>query len=413
MIRSKSLLLVVISIILLVIVVLGILYYPFNRGGVGEVVYGKPIDLYTVFSLELLKRSGLGKDNTIVSPLSIYIALLMLTEGCGSDTRAELMKALYLSSMVDARNRFKEILSNILNVSDPARSSVTNSIWVQEGFPINKSYVKLLEEYYYAKAKHVDFVHNPSLAVRMINDWVSNKTYELIKRIVDESSIDPQTRIVLINTLYFKANWTTPFTRVVPGKFHSPSGEVNVDYLTGTQEVYLIETNDYIALALGYKGIDTKFVVIMPKNGDLEGFVSSLNGQDLLKIFNELFSKKPVRIELYLPAFDIDSGIISYKKVLQDMGIVKAFDPDQADLSPMLANGAKILYIRDVLHRARLKITTHGTEAAAATAVIISLTGTIQGIEKVWINKPFSFFLVDPDSNAILFAGSYLYPTEE
>lgn len=410
MFRKKSFFLIIIGIMLSVIVVLSILYYSFNRGGVGEVVYGKPIDSYTVFSLELLKRSGLGRDNTVVSPMSIYIALLMLTEGCGSDTRVELMKALYLSSMVDARNWFKEVLSNILSVSDPARSSVANSIWVQEGFPINKSYVKLLEEYYYAEAKDVDFVHNPSLAVRMINGWVSNKTYGLIKRIVDESSIDPLTRIVLINTLYFKANWTTLFTSVITGKFHSPRGDVDVDYLVGKQEVYLIETNDYIALALGYKGTDVKFVVIMPKNGDLEGFVSNLSGQDLLRIFNELFSKKPVKIKLYIPAFDVDSGIISYKKVLQNMGIVRAFDPDQADLSPMLENGAKILFVKDVLHRARVKITVYGTEAAAATAVIITLSSVPEELEKVWIDKPFLFFLVEPDNNAILFAGSIVDP---
>ncbi|MCD6196347.1 MAG: hypothetical protein J7J82_06145 [Staphylothermus sp.] len=413
MVRSRRLYLIIVGIVLIVAVVVGVFYYVFNRGGVGEIVYGKPIDSYTVFSLELLKRSGLGRNNTVVSPLSIYIALLMLTEGAGGDTRAELMKALYLSSMSDARTWFKNVLNDMLIVSDPARSNVANSIWVQEGFPINKSYVELLEEYYYAEAKYVDFVHNPSLAVRMINDWVSNKTYDLIKRIVDESSIDPLTRIVLVNTLYFKANWTTPFEIVIKDKFYSPGGEVDVDYLTGIQEVYLVETNDYIALALGYKGTDIKFVVIMPKNGDLEGFVSSLKGQDLLRIFDELFSKKPVEAKLYLPVFDIDSGVISYKKVLRDMGIVKVFDPDQADLSPMLANNAKILYVDDVLHRARMKITIYGTEAAAATAIIIKLTAIPQELENIWINKPFLFFLVDPGNDAVLFAGSYIYPPQQ
>lgn len=411
--RSRRMYLIIVGTILIVAVVVGVFYYVFNRGGVGEIVYGKPVDSYTVFSLELLKRSGLGRNNTVVSPLSIYIALLMLTEGCGSDTRAELMKALYLSSMSDARSWFKDVLNDMLNVSDPARSSVANSIWVQEGFPINKSYVELLEKYYYAEAKYVDFVHNPSHVVRMINDWVSNKTYDLIKRIVDESSIDPLTRIVLVNTLYFKANWTTPFESIIKDKFYSPRGEVDVDYLTGVQEVYLVENDDYISLALGYKGTDIKFVVIMPKNGDLEGFVSSLKGKDLLGIFDELFSKKPVEAKLYLPVFDIDSGVISYKKVLRDMGIVKVFDPDQADLSPMLANNAKILYVDDVLHRARMKITIYGTEAAAATAIIIKLTAIPQELENIWINKPFLFFLVDPGNNAILFAGSYLYPPQQ
>ncbi len=413
MLRLRPLYLVIVGVVLCVAVVVGVFYYVFNRGGVGGVVYGRPVDSYTVFSLELLKRSGLGRDNTVVSPLSIYIALLMLTEGAGGDTRAELLKALYLSPMSEARSWFKDVLNDMLGVSDPARSSVANSIWVQKRFPINKSYVRLLEEYYYAEAKYVDFLHNTSLAVKMINGWVSNKTCGLIKRIVDESSIDPQTRIVLINTLYFKANWTTPFTSTIPGKFYSPRGDVDVDYLTGTQEVYLIETNDYVALALGYKGTDIKFVVIMPKSGDLEGFVSGLSGQELLRIFDELFSKKPVKVKLHLPAFDIDSGVISYKKVLKEIGIVKVFDPDQADLSPMLADNARTLFVEDVLHRARVKITIYGTEAAAATAIVIKLTAVPQELENIWINKPFLFFLVDPGSDAVLFAGSYLYPPQQ
>ncbi|MCD6300949.1 MAG: serpin family protein [Staphylothermus sp.] len=410
---SRSLYLSIVSIVLIIGVSLGVFYYVFYRGSVSEIVYGKPVDSYTVFSLELLKRSGLGRDNTAVSPLSIYIALLMLTEGAGSDTRTELMSALYLSSLSDARDWFKDVLSDVLNVSDPARSSVANSIWVQEGFPINKSYVELLEEYYYAEEKYVDFIHNPPLAVKMINDWVSNKTYGLIERIVDESSIDPQTRIVLINTLYFKANWTTPFTSVLLGKFHSPKGDIDTDYLVGEQDVWLIETNDYIAIALGYLGTDIKFVVIMPKNGDLEGFVSSLDRQELLGIFDKLFSEEPVRIELHLPAFDIDSGIISYRDKLKDMGIVKAFDPNQADFGPMHANNSKVLYVSDVLHRARVKITIYGTEAAAATAIVMKLESVPEVYKEVWINKPFLFFLVDPENNAVFFAGSYLYPPQQ
>ncbi len=379
-----------------------------------EVVYAEPLDAYTVFALDLVDRIGLGEENTAVSPLSVYIALLMLTEGAAGDTRAELLKALHLSSVDDARTWFKNVLEDVLKVEEPARTSIANSIWVQNGFPVNKNYVDILEKYYLAETKHVDFKNDPVGAADAINEWVRNKTYGLIKQIIDPSSIDDMTRIILVNTIYFYANWTKPFQEIVPGEFHSPKGDVTVDYLKGRMGVYLLETPDYTAVALSYKGTDIKFVVIMPNHDNLKEFVKNLDKDELLNIFNKLFSSKLVTVRLYIPKFDVDSGIISLKKVLQEMGIKSAFRPDKADFSPMVEGNKKILYVKDVFHRARVRIGLKGTEAAAATAIIMELSAVPENpdIKTIRIDKPFLFFLLEPENNAILFAGSIVDPQQ-
>jgi len=400
--------LIVIIVILSIVVsyqLMGPMYEP------NIVVSAKPIDAYTLFTLDLLERMDFGKKNNVVSPLSIYIALLMLTEGSSGVTKEELLNALHLASLNESRTWFNNLLENILKVEEPARTSVANSIWVQKGFPVNDDYVDVLKKYYIAEAKLVDFQNEPVLTAKAINEWVENKTYGLIKKIIGPGSIDEMTRIVLVNTIYVYANWTKPFEREVPGKFYSNGKVVDIIYMKGAMDIYLLDTSEYLAVALSYKGTDIKFVVVMPKNGDLEKFTNNLSKDKLLKIFNELLSSREVSVELYIPRFDIDSGIMSFKKILQEMGIRTVFDPGSADLSSMVESGQRILYVKDVLHRARVRVNLKGTEAAAATAVIMVLSAVIEQPKIIKINRPFLFFLVEPDNNAILFAGSIVDPS--
>jgi len=374
------------------------------------VVSAKPIDAYTLFTLDLLERMDFGKKNNIVSPLSIYIALLMLTEGSSGVTKEELLNALHLASLYESRMWFNNLLKDILDVEKPAKVSIANSVWVQEGFYVNYDYIDVLEKYYIAEARFVDFRSKPDLAAKAVNEWVENKTYGLIKEIIEPRSIDEMTRILLVNTIYFYANWVWPFKETLQGKFYSDKGEVSVKYMRGDMTIYLLDTSEYLAVALNYWGTDVKFIVIMPKDSNLERFTNGLSKDKLLKIFSDLLSSKQVFIDLYIPKFDIDSGVISLKRILQDMGIETVFDPDKADLSFMIESREKVLYVKDVLHRARVRISLKGTEAAAATAVVV-MERAMPSIKIVKIDRPFLFFLVEPDNNAILFAGSIVDPS--
>ena len=375
-------------------------------------VYAKALDSYLMFSLDLAERIELGEKNIAISPLSVYAALLMLTEGSGGNTRTELLSALHLSSLDEARNWFNDMLKVLLDVSEPAKLDIANSIWIQEGFPVNKSYVDSLKENYLAEVLYADFVHDPLGAAKRINKWVYDKTHKFIDKIVDPGSIDYMTRIVLINTIYFKANWTRAFEEVALGDFHTNDKVVRVRYLRGIMKVHLLKERNYTALSLDYKGTDVKFVVIMPNNGNLVDFIQGLDKDELLGILDRLFSSRRVTVNLYLPKYDVDSGILSLKEALQELGIRSVFHPQKADLSLMVEGEQKILYVRDVLHRARVKVDLAGTEAAATTAVTLTFSAELLEYPMVKIDRPFIFLLVEPKSYTILFIGSIINPPQ-
>jgi len=386
------------TVILLIIVLGGLMLHQRKP----KTVMASPLDSYTDFSMEFTSRIGLGEKNTAVSPYSVYMAMLMLTEGSSGDTRDELMKALRISSLEDARSWFNMSTKRFTDVKD-AKAEIANSIWVKSEFPVSRNYLSIVKQYY--NAEQFSFV-SPSDAVPRINEWVSNKTNKLIDRIVER--LDPLTMIVLVNTVYFKANWTMPFEYVEKGEFHSLNGTKTADYLRGRVQARYVDAGDYIALALSYKGTDVNFVVLMPK-GDLKGFLNSLGRGGLIEVFDKLFSSSEVRVDLSLPKFDVDSGILDLNSILKSMGIKKAFIPGEADLSPMVEGNKKGLYVDEVFHRARVRVDLYGTEAAAATAVAIKLTVVPSAIP-LKIDRPFAFFLVDPKTKAILFAGSFVSP---
>jgi serpin B len=215
-----------------------------------------------------------------------------------------------------------------------------------------------------------------------------------------------------VNTVYFKANWTTRFENMVNETFNSPRGPVRTEFLSGTVNAKIIENDDYVAVALSYTGTDVKFVALMPRRLPLKEYMSRISERDLLNMLAELLSKSDERVKLLLPKFDVDSGIVELKPLLRGMGIGRVFDPDHADLSEML-DYSKLpgkAYVSNVFHRARVKVDLYGTEAAAATAIVIRITAIPGEVKTVKIDRPFAFFLVDPSTKAILFAGSYVGP---
>ena len=407
--------LLIVSIVLTVLVVS--LTYNWFISNIGKeeekpgfipIVYANTLDAYTSFSLELLEKIGFGEKNTVVSPLSIYIALLMLSEGAHGSTREELLNALHLRDLEEARIWFKNLLYRLRNkTSDKAILEIGNSVWVKKYFNVNKSYVRLLINNYLAEYYNFTSIYR---VVDRVNEWVNNKTHGLIDKIIDYGDIDELTLILLINTLYFKANWTKPFEYIETEEFHTINGTVKTDFLVGEMYIHYLEENNYVAVALSYRGTSIKFVAIMPKNGDLKGFIEEIGYAGLLDILHKLFESKRRSVELHIPMFDIDSGKIDLKNILYEMGIREVFDKTKSDLRYMIASKEYtpgLLYVKNVFHRARMKITLSGTEAGAATFIGVKALGYVESVK---FDKPFLFLLVEPSEYTILFAGSYVSP---
>jgi len=367
-----------------------------------------PLESYTGFALKLSLAAGLGNKNTAVSPFSVYPALLMLSEGAAGDTKTEILSALGLSSQEEAREWFKSSAQRFLNAQPPAKTSIANSVWVKSGVPVRESFVNILEKRY--TAENYSFSDAADATAR-INSWVYNKTNGMIDKIIEY--LDRSTAIVLVNTVYLKANWTTPFETVINDVFNSPKGPARAEYLSGEIEAKLLESDDYIAVALSYAGTDVKFVALMPKKASLEEFASKLSEKDLLNVLSSVLGRGGEKVKLLMPKFDVDSGIVELRPILEGMGVRRVFDPERADLSEMLdySKLAGKAYVSNVFHRARVKVDLYGTEAAAATAVVVKVTAARpENIKTVRIDRPFLFFLVDPTSSAVLFAGSFVEP---
>jgi serpin B len=376
----------------------------YNYGRKARVAETDPLESYTSFSLKLSLLVGLGERNTAVSPFSVYPAMLMLSEGAAGETKAEMLRALGLSSQAEAREWFKSSSQKFLSAQPPAKTSIANSLWVREDIRVKSSYAEILARYYLAE--HYSFA-SLSEAAQKINSWVSEKTYKMIEKIVEEKLLDPRTVVVLVNAVYFKANWTTPFERVVRDTFNSPDGPVEAEYLSGTVSAKVYESEELVAVALSYNGTGVKFVALMPKKQALREFLGNISERELLGILSELLSRDNEKVKLLLPKFDVDSDILKLKPILESMGVRKVFTPMQADLSEMLDVQA---YVGDVFHRARVRVDLYGTEAAAATAVVIPFIAPPSQVRFVKIDRPFAFFLVDPDTKAVLFAGSFVKP---
>jgi len=367
-----------------------------------------PLESYTGFALKLSLAAGLGSKNTAVSPFSVYPALLMLSEGAAGDTKTEILSALGLSSQEEAREWFKLSAQRFLSSQPPAKTSIANSVWVKSGVPVKEGFLATLEKHYSAESHSFS---DAAEAAARINSWVYNKTNKLIDKIVDH--LDRLTAIVLVNTVYFKANWTTPFETVINDVFNSSKGPSRAEYLSGEVEAKLLESDDYIAVALSYAGTDVKFVALMPKKASLEEFASKLSEKDLLNVLSSVLGRGGEKVKLLMPKFDVDSGIVELRPILEGIGVRRVFDPERADLSEMLdySKLAGKAYVSNVFHRARVKVDLYGTEAAAATAVVVKVTAARpENIKTVRIDRPFLFFLVDPTSSAVLFAGSFVEP---
>jgi serpin B len=367
-----------------------------------------PLESYTGFALKLSLAAGFSSRNTAVSPFSVYPALLMLSEGAAGDTKTEILRALGLSSQEDAREWFKSSAQRFLSAQPPAKTSIANSVWVKSGVPVKESFLATLEKRYSAESYSFSGAVD---ATARINSWVYNKTNGMIDKIIEY--LDRSAAIVLVNAVYLKANRTTPFETVINDVFNSPKGPTRAEYLSGEVEAKLLESDEYVAVALSYAGTDVKFVALMPKKASLEEFASKLSEKDLLNVLSSVLGRGGEKVKLLMPKFDVDSGIVELRPILEGMGVRRVFDPERADLSEMLdySKLAGKAYVSSVLHRARVKVDLYGTEAAAATAVVVKVTAArSENIKTVKIDRPFLFFLVDPTSSAVLFAGSFVEP---
>ena len=306
------------------------------------------------------------------------------------------------------RNMLQKICSGSVN---GITLDIANGIWAQKNFPFLDSYFDLVKTNYSSELKNVDFKDpgEREAARNEINTWVEKLTRDKIKNLLDPKNLDSNTRLVLVNAIYFYGDWAIPFEKQLtrPGEFFSQGKiTVKVPFMNRTGRYNFFENSEVKVIELPYKDNSASMLIFLPGEKDgLAEFEKSFN----YKFYTEAVkSLQMADVSLSLPKFT-SSQRICLEDVLLKMGMPLAFSPLQADFSGM--TGKKDLYISGVIHQAFIKVDEKGTEAAAATAVVM-VKGASRMPQIIIFNAdhPFIFLIRDNASGSILFMGRIISP---
>lgn len=351
------------------------------------------------------------EGNIFYSPHSISEALAMTYAGTGGRTETQMADALqfllpqgalhpafnYLDLQLDKRGEGAEGKDG-----EGFRLNVVNAIWGQQDFKFQGPFLDVLAQNYGAGLRLLDFEKNAEGSRNTINDWVAGQTEDRIKDLIPKGAINEWTRLVLTNAIYFNAAWQFPFDKdnTNGGTFYNLSGSTTTPQMMHqTHSFGYTEGDNYQAVELPYDGYELSMVVLLPDSGKFTEFQHSLNAA---KVNNIMANMQHTEVILTMPKFEFESSF-GLNDSLKELGMTDAFDSVLADFSGM--DGKKDLYITDVIHKAFVSVDEAGTEAAAATAVIMGLTAMPMDDVTMTIDRPFVFLIRDIQTGAVLFIG--------
>ena len=365
------------------------------------------------FALNLYGTLNDGEGNLFFSPFSISQALAMTLAGARGETERQMTNTLHYelpqSALHPSFNALdRELASRGQGLQAEENQffelNIANAIWGQQGYEFLPDFLDVLAENYGAGLRPVDFVGAPEESRVKINAWVSEETQDKIRDLLPSGAVDSNTRLVLTNAIYFNASWQWPFdkrlTRELP--FHLAGGSVvEVPMMTETSR-YLyghVEGEGYQAVDVPYSSGEMSMTILLPDEGTFGEFEDSLNVQALERIFDDI---EIGHISLTMPLFVLESEF-SLDQTLAEMGMPDAFGAG-ADFSGMA--GTRGLWISEVVHKAFVSVDEEGTEAAAATAVVVLESGPLL----VTVDRPFIFLIRDRDTGTVLFLGRVMNP---
>jgi serpin B len=370
----------------------------------------------SAFAFELYQALKEQEGNLFYSPYSISLALAMTYAGARGETAQQMADTLqFLLEQERLHPAFNWLDAELATRGEGAqgkdgegfRLNIVNAIWGQNDYEFLPAFLDVLAENYGAGLRILDFITEAEKSRVTINDWVSDQTEGRIEDLIPPGAIDEWTRLVLTNAIYFNAAWAYPFNEkmTADGPFYLlDGGQVTVPMMKQTESFGYTEGEGYQAVELLYDGGELSMVILLPEAGNFEAFEEGLQAQQVSNIISGL---QPTEVALTMPKFEFDSEF-SLKDILAGMGMPVAFTED-ADFSGMTGNPE--LFISDVVHKAFVAVDEAGTEAAAATAVIMKLTAVPPPPMEVTLDRPFIFLIRDIDTGAILFVGRVLNPS--
>jgi serpin B len=372
------------------------------------------VDSNSIFAFDLYQVLR-EEDSLFYSPHSISLALAMTYAGACGETAQQMADTLNFVLPQDRLHpAFNGLDLELGHRGEDAkgkdgngfRLNIVNAIWEQKDYDFLPDFLDLLAENYGAGLRVLDFASAPEKSRITINNWVSDQTEGRIEDLIPPGLIDALTRLVLTNAIYFNAAWQYPFPEDMTedGPFYLlDGGEVTVPMMSQKELFSYTEGNGYQAVELLYDGSELSMVILLPAPSQFETFEDSLNAQQVGSIIGSLEHRQ---VTLTMPKFEFASSF-SLKEALTGMGMPIAFSGG-ADFSGMTGN--RDLFIADVVHKAFISVDEAGTEAAAASAVVMPMAMPPEETAEVTVNHPFIFLIRDIETGTILFVGRVLNP---
>lgn len=428
----------VLVIILIVIgvataVTVGLFLFPYNPDeppraddvgstpkGIQEVVNANNQFAFDLYS-ELAKTE---KDNIFYSPYSISAALAMTYEGAKGKTAEEIKEVFHFPETSVLRPNYAAIYNKINENNKEYQLSTGNALWVQQDYLLLNDYSEAVERYYGGKASNVDFIKETEKSRQTINSFIEEQTNNKVKELIPAGQVDPLTRLVITNAIYFKGTWEwefdksdtrdkdfyiTPENVVKTPMMHMDSDKATFNY-ADLEKLQILE--------LPYKGDKISMLILLPKQGEAydyekgEKITYNYNLEDIELSSEKLNEYKSEMQEtklsaIYLPKFKFDTKYFMVS-TLSEMGMPTAFSM-QADLSGI--DGSQNLYIQNVIHQAFVQVDEKGTEAAAATSITIGFKSAMPS-NVFTADHPFIFIIQEKETGNILFMGRMTDPTK-
>jgi serpin B len=374
------------------------------------------------FTMDLYSRlAERDAENIVVSPFSVSVALSMTMAGARGETADQMNRVLHTDTLGDQvhdafRSLFEEV-THVRSEDSVGQTSLANGLWIQETLPVLPEYIDLVRIDYDADIEKVDFADDAKreVARQQINAWVENHTSDKIKEILHPEDMSRLTAMILGNAIYFCGNWEYSFRKenTETDSFHTPSGELvkvpMMSLTTNTGGFGYYETPQFQELELPYRGDVFSMVILLPRKPDgLTRLEDSLKAGRLSAWLSPLGSTDHVSLRVRLPRFKTGQRY-SLVPALADMGMTLPLGAG-ADFSGICGKGCPI-YIDRVIHQTYLDVNEVGTEAAAATVILMRLSMSPRSVD-FYANRPFFFVIIHKPTGCLLFVGRITNPLQ-
>src|SRR6056297_1462357 len=366
------------------------------------------VDNNNRFAIDVYKELKENKSNLIFSPFSISTAMAMTYAGAENKTAKEFQKTLFF---LEDKQLFHQEFNHLFQgIASDKKSSVefhnANSLWIQQNFKLKDEFLNITKKYYSSALYYTDF-NQKGKSAEKINGWVEKNTQNKIRNLIQPSALGSDTRLVLINALYFKGRWDKPFRKEKNSEepfTTARNEEVTTTFMNGQIKTWYYKDCLKEIIEIPYTNKDYALMIILPKNYRKLKWVERFLSVKCLERYEK--KKEKYNVKISIPKFNMDSEF-NLKDLFQELGMKEAFSGD-ADFSGMTEKPK--LFIDEVIHKSTINVNEEGTEAAAATAVIMRRTAVL--IENVTFkaNRPFIYAIKNTNDGSIYFLGKVVNP---